>query len=1244
MFQFSIDPCASYLRHALSCFMLLGPDHYVELCVTENDVTLVGAVGDPEEGCMPETPNVVLALQLTPSNFHTFSCTENVRLGLHCGLLFRELFDAKGGDFLSLSGDISRDNIDFELLSVVTVYAVGKQVVLRGQDKAVVLRKEDCVIWNPVADRVFLKFSTDKANALLNASILSNMVWLSGQGNGPSCMLNFPFGRLGSLTLDPTGFLLRQAVSTVMQAQKGHRYCDLCISPNSVTFGISVTDPSTGTPNIYFTLPMEPSNFYTFRCRRILYLKVDIRKMHDQLLRATAYDFLSLSGDVTLNHIDFELVDATYAEVRDTVVFLGVGNEAVALPKDEKCIIEGDVGILLFSIENIKALVSASILSKMVWLLGQSGGPFAALNFPFGNLGNMLDQGAVLLLRRAVEPFILMPCFYGKMYISPDDLTIIAASTPDPILHNPSVVTALRLRPSFFNNFYCDESLCLVLNLNRLYVSLCQARDDDFLGIYGNGTHDQVSVVLLGSEVTDTKVTFSVGNEKVVLRKEREQCIIGGATNEDPVSLVFHLWCFQAMVYASAGSDMVWLLGQSNGLHVMLNCPVGEHGNHMQAVGTFVQMDFREGVICVAPDDVTLVAGVPGVGVPVLALRMKPWMFSSFSCTKSAKQCTIKGAVGEDPVVLVFNLIHFGAILNASILSNMVLLFGQTHGLSVVLKFSFGRLVIPFNRMGTYHGELYIAPNVVTLRAASGSGVLFLQMKPSMFHTFSCTENLCLGFDIRHLYRYLLLLQARNDAFLRLTGDASGHIDFVLLDIISATVTDTQVQFFVRNGNGGMFTFPILKKPEQCIIEGDVGANPVSLVLDLRHASAILHASVMSKTVWLFCQSHGSSVMLNCPFGRLVTPFIQAQAYNGEIYVSPTVVTLIAEAAGGVVLVLRMKPGTFNSFTCTKNLSLGLDLRILYCNLLRAKTHAFLRLSGDETSGHIDFGLLDTISASVTDTQVRFLNGNGVAIPYPILNKPEQCIIEGDVGANPVSLVLNLRHARAIMNASVMSNMVWLLGQSNGSSVMLDCPFGKLGTVLLRQAVKPFTQMGFDWGEIYATPEEVTLTPFDPTSLTPTVTLSLWMKSSMFETCINHQNVWLAFDVHSFYHNNLCQVRDDDDFVGLYVDDENDDFGGFELSNCIAARVTDTEVKFSVGDIEVVYSKELRQCIIGGDVGEEDPIFLLFNLQHARAIETAAELSQMVWLLGQSNGLYVVLLCPVTRLVNLMFCFGPPQA
>ncbi|KAH0980305.1 hypothetical protein GBA52_007482 [Prunus armeniaca] len=195
--------------------------------------------------------------------------------------------------------------------------------------------------------------------------------------------------------------------------------------------------------------------------------------------------------------------------------------------------------------------------------------------------GLSLDQGAVRLLRRAVAPFIQMPCFYGKMYISPDDLTFIAASTPNPIAHNPSVVTALRLRPSFFNNFICDESLCLVIDLNYLYHILCQARDDDYLGIYGNGTHDRVSIVLLGAEVTDTQVTFSVGNERVVLSKELEQCIIGGAVSEDPVSLVFSLWHVQAMVHASAVSDRVWLLGQSNGLHVMLNCPVGENGNRM---------------------------------------------------------------------------------------------------------------------------------------------------------------------------------------------------------------------------------------------------------------------------------------------------------------------------------------------------------------------------------------------------------------------------------------------------------------------------------------------------------------------------------------------------------------------------------------------------------------------------------------------------------------------------------------
>lgn len=92
--------------------------------------------------------------------------------------------------------------------------------------------------------------------------------------------------------------------------------------------------------------------------------------------------------------------------------------------------------------------------------------------------------------------------------------------------------------------------------------------------------------------------------------------------------------------------------------------------------------------------------------------------------------------------------------------------------------------------------------------------------------------------------------------------------------------------------------------------------------------------------------------------------------------------------------------------------------------------------------------------------------------------------------------------------------------------------------------------------------------------------------------------------------------------------------------------ITSQKVQFPyhINDHVILLYMQLGQCIIGGDVGEEDPVFLLFNLEHARAIETAAELSQMVWLLGQSNDLSVMLLCPVTQLVNLMFCFGPPQA
>ncbi|XP_028960730.2 proliferating cell nuclear antigen-like [Malus domestica] len=85
--------------------------------------------------------------------------------------------------------------------------------------------------------------------------------------------------------------------------------------------------------------------------------------------------------------------------------------------------------------------------------------------------------------------------------------------------------------------------------------------------------------------VTETQVTFTVGNVKIVLRKELEECIIGGVVGENPVSLVFHIHYSNTMLRSSFLSKRVWLLGQSNGSSVMLNCPVGSLGNLMFYVG-----------------------------------------------------------------------------------------------------------------------------------------------------------------------------------------------------------------------------------------------------------------------------------------------------------------------------------------------------------------------------------------------------------------------------------------------------------------------------------------------------------------------------------------------------------------------------------------------------------------------------------------------------------------------------------
>ncbi|KAM2280381.1 hypothetical protein ACFX1S_041109 [Malus domestica] len=256
--------------------------------------------------------------------------------------------------------------------------------------------------------------------------------------------------------------------------------------------------------------------------------------------------------------------------------------------------------------------------------------------------GFSLEAGAVLL-RKAVAAFIMTGCFNGEMFISNDNVTLAATTFPIPMFQIPSLLVSLRLRPLIGEDLYCTEGLLwLALSFRDFYNNLSLYEDDDdFFGIYGSADLRRIRFVLVNNRterfwdqqmdlftiergrmiapefhyeydvvvgipsgifgslimnlsrfgmtvsalVTETQVTFTVGNVKIVLRKELEECIIGGAVGENPVSLVFHIHYSNTMLRSSFLSKRVWVLGQSNGSSVMLNCPVGTLGNLMFYVG-----------------------------------------------------------------------------------------------------------------------------------------------------------------------------------------------------------------------------------------------------------------------------------------------------------------------------------------------------------------------------------------------------------------------------------------------------------------------------------------------------------------------------------------------------------------------------------------------------------------------------------------------------------------------------------
>ncbi|XP_020412989.1 proliferating cell nuclear antigen-like [Prunus persica] len=226
-------------------------------------------------------------------------------------------------------------------------------------------------------------------------------------------------------------------------------------------------------------------------------------------------------------------------------------------------------------------------------------------------------------------------------------------------------------------------------------------------------------------------------------------------------------------------------------------------------------MDFREGVICVAPDDVTLVAGVPGVGVPVLALRMKPYVFVSFSCTES--------------VCLAFDLTVFYQNLFKVLKGDLLQLSGSANAYWIdfdLLNYSEKLetrqvLATQFPMLSTHIGRMNVP-------------------------------------QLRNHYQVAVGIPAEDFRLLIMKLSQFG-------ELVYASITATAVEFSVRNEK------VIFKQPKQCTIKGAVGEDPVVLVFNLIHSDAIVNASILSNVVLLFgqTQTHGFSVALKFFFGRL---------------------------------------------------------------------------------------------------------------------------------------------------------------------------------------------------------------------------------------------------------------------------------------------------------------------------------------------------------------------------------------
>ncbi|KAI5345524.1 hypothetical protein L3X38_013401 [Prunus dulcis] len=249
------------------------------------------------------------------------------------------------------------------------------------------------------------------------------------------------------------------------------------------------------------------------------------------------------------------------------------------------------------------------------------------------------------------------------------------------------------------------------------------------------------------------------------------------------------------------------------------------------------------------------------------------------------------------------------------------------------------------------------------------------------------------------------------------------------------------------------------------------------------------------------------------------------------------------------------------------------------------------------------------------------------------------------------------------------------------------------GAVLLKQAVTPLVEM-VQFADIRISPEDLTLVSVSNYLMFPQVFIALRMRSLMFAQFRCNETRWICINLRHFF-SALALARSEDS-IEIHVD-EGEDVVGFLFKNprnrrvrysemalievypaadqmqagfanfkyqvivgipsvefqrhmirlrcfgeTVHARITDTEVRLSVANEEILLTNE--NCIIGGDVSEENPVTAVFSLHCQSAIMKASHLTSRVWLLHSNSSLpFCMLNFPVGALGNLMFHFPSPE-